>query len=128
MAERISDVGGWVADGNYLDEVASVLWSDADAIVWLDLPRRVGFASAVYRTTRRVIGRQELWNSNRESWRVLTPASLFALWRRWPGYPSRIEALAQSDPSYSIKLVRLTSRREVAEWTSKQPGDLPAPS
>jgi len=124
VTERISDVDGWVADGNYLDEVASVLWSEADVIVWLDLPRRVGFASAVSRTIRRVIGRQELWNGNRESWRVLTSPSLLALWRRCPDYPSHIEALAERDPSYSSKLVRLRSRREVAEWTSEQPGDV----
>jgi len=128
VAERIGDVDGWVADGNYLDEVASVLWSGADVIVWLDLPRWVGFASAVYRSTRRVIGRQELWNGNRENWRVFTPASLFALWRRWPDYPSSIEAVAQSDPSYSSKLVRLTSRHEIADWTSEQPGDVSASS
>ena len=41
-----------------------------------------------------------------------------------PDYPSPIEALARQDPTYSSKLVRLTSRREVADWTSEQPGDV----
>gem|GEM_PF-2370040 len=43
VSARIDHVDGWVADGNYLDEVSSMLWGSADVIVWLDLPRRTGF-------------------------------------------------------------------------------------
>jgi len=43
VSARIDHVDGWEADGNYLDEVSSMLWGSADVIVWLDLPRRTGF-------------------------------------------------------------------------------------
>jgi len=120
VTARIDHVDGWVADGNYLDEVSSMLWSSADVIVWLDLPRRTGFVRAVRRSSRRVMSRQELWNGNRETWRVLTPSSLRALWRRWPDYPRRIETLLRADPSYADKLVRLSSQREIVSWTTEQ--------
>ena len=120
VSARIDHVDGWVADGNYLDEVSSVLWGSADVIVWLDLPRRTGFVRAVRRSFRRVVSRQELWNGNRETWRVLTPSSLRALWRRWPDYPRRIETLLRADPSYKDKLVRLSSQRKIVWWTSEQ--------
>ena len=120
VTARIDHVDGWVADGNYLDEVSSMLWSSADVIVWLDLPRRTGFVRAVCRSFRRVVSRQELWNGNRETWRVLTPSSLGALWRRWPDYPRRIETLLRADPIYADKLVRLSSHREIVSWTSEQ--------
>jgi len=120
VSARIDHVDGWVADGNYLDEVSSVLWGSADVIVWLDLPRRTGFVRAVRRSFRRVMSRQELWNGNRETWRVLTPSSLRALWRRWPDYPRRIETLLRADPAYADKLVRLSSQREIAPWTTEQ--------
>ena len=98
VAERIGVVGGWVADGNYLDEVASVLWSGADVIVWLDLPRRVGFAGAVYRSTRRVSAARTLGMAIVRTG-VCSPRHLVALWRRWPDYPSCIKAVAQSNSS-----------------------------
>lgn len=33
--ERLA-VDEWVVDGNYIDEIADVVWPAADAVVWLD--------------------------------------------------------------------------------------------
>jgi len=57
----------WVIDGNY-SKVRDIVWARADTVVWLDLPRRVVMRRLVWRTLRRVAGRAELWNGNRERW------------------------------------------------------------
>lgn len=57
----------WVIDGNY-SGVQDLIWSHADTVIWLDLPRRSVMWQVVKRTVRRVITREELWNGNREPW------------------------------------------------------------
>jgi adenylate kinase family enzyme len=56
----------WVVDGNY-HPVRDLLWSRADTIVWLDLPRWLAEARVVGRSFIRWVARVELWNGNRES-------------------------------------------------------------
>ncbi len=58
-------VDGWVMDGNY-SAVRPIVWTRADTVVWLDLPRRTVMRQVVWRTVRRAVTRQELWNGNRE--------------------------------------------------------------
>jgi adenylate kinase family enzyme len=60
----------WVIDGNY-STVQDLVWARADTVVWLDLPRRTVMRRLVWRTFRRVGGRAELWNGNREQWRSM---------------------------------------------------------
>lgn len=59
---------GWVMDGNY-SKARDIGWARADTLVWLDYPAQVVFWRVLTRTLRRVVGRQELWNGNRETWR-----------------------------------------------------------
>src|SRR5580692_2452004 len=61
----VADGECWVIDGNY-SRVQDLVWARADTVVWLDLPRRVVMRRIVWRTLRRVGGRVELWNGNRE--------------------------------------------------------------
>jgi hypothetical protein len=56
---------GWVIDGNY-SAVQPIVWARADTVVWLDLPRRTVMRQVTWRTVRRAVTRQELWNGNRE--------------------------------------------------------------
>ena len=92
-------------DGNYLDEIASIVWPAADAVVWLDPPRHRAVRRAVLRTARRWAGRQHLWNGNREHWHNLTPASIRRLVDHWPDYPARIEQMAaRLRPARTIRL------------------------
>ena len=56
----------WVVDGNY-SVSRDIVWSRATAIVWLNYPFRVVLWRALYRTTRRVISREEMWSGNRET-------------------------------------------------------------
>src|SRR5579862_6784327 len=64
---------GWVIDGNY-SAVRPAVWARADTVVWLDLPRRTVMRQVTWRTLRRALTREELWNSNRE------PLSNFLRW------------------------------------------------
>jgi adenylate kinase family enzyme len=86
---------GWVIDGTYRRKLGDRVLEAADVVVWLDLPIRVWLPRLVRRTGRRLIGREEIWNGNRESLRgavwgrdsLLRYAlqSHFARRREWPG-------------------------------------------
>jgi len=72
----------WVVDGNY-SQVRDLLWSRANIIAFVDLPRRVVMARLIKRTFRRMLRHEELWNGNRESLRNLVstdPARNIILW------------------------------------------------
>ena len=115
LSERLA-VDKWVVDGNYIDEIADLVWSAAGAVVWLDPPRHVAIRRAVLRSAGRAVRRTELWNGNRESLAVLSPNSILRLRQRWPGYSERIAyALAQYDVA-DTKAVRLDSDAAVARW------------
>jgi adenylate kinase family enzyme len=61
---------GWVIDGTYWHKLGRLVVDAADVVVWLDLPVRVWLPRLLRRTWRRVRGREELWNGNRESFRT----------------------------------------------------------
>lgn len=57
----------WVIDGNYTSiKALDLIWARADHVLWLDLPRHRTFPRVVWRTLRRALAREELWNGNRE--------------------------------------------------------------
>ncbi len=61
---------GWVVDGNYRP-VQDLVQGTADTIVFLDLSRWLVTTRVAWRSLRRLITREELWNGNRESMRNL---------------------------------------------------------
>jgi adenylate kinase family enzyme len=63
----------WVIDGNY-SAVQPIVWARADTVVWLDLAKGTVMRQVAWRTIRRAVTRQELWNGNRE------PLSNFLSW------------------------------------------------
>jgi adenylate kinase family enzyme len=110
----------WVIDGGY-SAVRDLVWARADTVVWLDLPRRTVMRRITWRTLRRVAGRAELWNGNRERWRnVFTwdkDESIIA-WA-WQTYDSRRErySAALADPANAhLTFVRLRSPRAVRRF------------
>lgn len=58
----------WVIDGNYA-RARDLILARADTVVWLRMPRSVVLRQVLYRTFRRLLLREELWNGNRESLR-----------------------------------------------------------
>jgi adenylate kinase family enzyme len=107
---------GWVADGNYAAKIGTSVLEQADTVVFLDLPYRVALRRVLWRTARRVVSREELWNGNRETLRNALSRHSIVWWvitdhrsyrEKWP---PRLAALAHVD------VVRLRSPREVRAW------------
>jgi adenylate kinase family enzyme len=104
----------WVIDGSYSRKLGTLVLDRTDTVVWLDLPIRVWLPRLIRRTARRMGGREQLWNDNRETLRgvVWGRESLF-VWafrshfRRRRLYPRE---LARYD------VVRLRSQAAVDRW------------
>ncbi|MER5431772.1 hypothetical protein [Streptomyces sp. NPDC002588] len=64
----------WIIDGQY-EDVHPLLGQVADVVIWLDPPRAVALRRTALRALRRLLGREELWNGNREhprsAWNLL---------------------------------------------------------
>jgi adenylate kinase family enzyme len=104
----------WVVDGSYRSKLGDLVLERADAVVWLDLPRRVWFPRLLRRTVSRVVRREELWNGNRETFRnaFLSRDSLLLFALR--NYPRRRLLYPGELAPYTV--VRLRSPREVERW------------
>lgn len=117
---------GWVADGNWTGRLGDLLSPGtpcgADAIVWIDHPRRVVMRRVVGRRIRRAVTREELWHGNRErpsSWLRWDPHENIVRWA-WTDYPVKqdrmLAAIAAGDP-----VIRLRGQREVDAWLASLP-------
>jgi adenylate kinase family enzyme len=119
MRERVAAaiaVDAWVVDGNYA-VVRDLVWARAQAIIWLDLPLRTILWRFAARTSRRLIGREELWNGNRERLRTQLASRDSLLWwilttyrRRRRDYPRLLAARPD------LLAVRLRSGRDADRW------------
>ena len=93
----------------------------ADTVIWLDLPKRTVMRRLSWRTLRRVAGRVELWNGNRERWHnifTLDEQESVLAWA-WKTHGSRREryATALADPANShLRVVRLRSPRAAGRF------------
>lgn len=82
--ERVSNAlqgEGWVVDGNY-SKARDITWGRADTVIWLNYHWSVTFWRLWWRSMRRLVTQETLWESgNRESWRLFffSRQSLF-LW------------------------------------------------
>lgn len=114
----------WVVDGNY-STVRDIVWGAADTVVWLDLPRTRNFVSILWRTARRFVRQEELWNGNRElvdNWtRIHDPEqSILAwAWAKHPVYRRNYADLMASSGYPGLRILRATSRSEVTRWTAR---------
>lgn len=108
----------WVVDGNY-GAVRDLLWSRADTVVWLDLPRWLTTSRALRRSVTRAALRVPLWHGNRERWSTMLRATHPVRWswqthaRHRAEYERRL-----ADPRWAaLRVRRLRSRRDVHEWS-----------
>jgi adenylate kinase family enzyme len=65
-AETATSSQVWVVAGNY-HTVRDLIWSKAQAVIWLDYSLPILFWRLLTRTVRRWITQEELWNGNREA-------------------------------------------------------------
>jgi adenylate kinase family enzyme len=108
----------WVIDGNY-SRSRAITWPRADTVVWLDYPLPLTLWRLWWRTLRRTLRQEELWNGNRErlTTHLFTRDSLF-LWalmtyrRRRREYP----VLLSAPENAHLALVRLRSPRQTEKW------------
>jgi adenylate kinase family enzyme len=114
LVEPIVAGDGWVVDGSYQRKLGDLVLRSADTVVWLDLPLRIWLPRLVRRTARRITGREQLWNDNRETIRTalferdgLFPYAFRSHFRRRRIWPA---ALA------GYNTVRLRSTKEVERW------------
>ena len=113
-AQRALGGDSWVADGNY-GALRDIIWRRADTIVWLDYPLRVVFTRLFWRTVRRSVTKEKLWNGNRERFWVqfFHRDSLF-LWalRTYWGERRQYPALLRQPEYEHLRLVHLRSPRD----------------
>lgn len=121
LVRQQTDTPCWVADGNYGSVVQDIVWTCADTVVWLDLPRRTVLPALLGRTLWRGALSVELYNGNRE--RLLSlfdprPEENIFLWgvTNFQKY-RRHYADAMAEPQWGhIRFLRFTSRQEVDRW------------
>lgn len=112
----------WVIDGNY-GGVQSLVWARADTVIWLDLPRYAVMRQILWRTLRRLIVREELWNGNRERWANLVtwdPAKsvISWSWHKHAAYRVKYAGAAVASANERLRFVRLRSRRDVRRFVA----------
>jgi adenylate kinase family enzyme len=113
---QATEAPAWVVDGNY-SVVQDIVWQRADTVVWFDLPYAAVMARTIWRTVRRVVTRQELWNGNREPWTNLcswNPEKSIIAWSatRHKVYRQRYRAAEHDQRWAGLDFVRLRSQGE----------------
>lgn len=124
--ERVSqalDGERWVTDGNY-STVRDFTWGRADTVLWLDYSLATILTRLIWRTIRRSLTREELWNGNRESLvgGLLARDSIL----RWAlkTYPEKRKRYlaALDDPAWAhLAIIRLRTPQATQNWLSDLP-------
>ncbi len=121
--EKALQSPGWVVAGNY-HVVRDIIWSRAEAVIWLDYSLPLIFSRLWNRTWRRWWYEEELWNGNRESiwkhFKLWSEDSLFhwlfkTYWRRKREYP----VLFSLPEHQHLKVIQFRSPQETDEWLEK---------
>jgi adenylate kinase family enzyme len=116
--EQATRSAGWVVAGNY-SKVRDMIWSRAEAIIWLDFPFHIVFWRLLVRTIRRGWTQEELWNGNRETFwwhlKLWSEESLFhwlfkTYWRRKRETPMLVSQYEH------LKLIHFKHPKETEEW------------
>lgn len=123
MVDEATRGDRWVLDGNY-SRTRPITWPRADTIVWLDYSFPRVFGQLVWRTIKRAITREPLWDGCRESLRLsfLSRESILlwciqTYWRRKRTYP---EILTRTEYAH-LGVVRLRTPRQARRWLEALP-------
>jgi len=121
MRERVEDFTrgpAWVTDGNY-SFCRDIIWSRAQAVIWLDYPLLLILWRLWWRTWRRVLQREYLWGTNYERlWPQLFSRESIFWWaiqtfnRRKKIYTN----LFASNKYAHLKMYHFKSPRETEAW------------
>jgi len=114
----------WVVEGSYSAVRPHVL-ERSDMVIWLDLPKAAVMRQVLWRTLRRLVCNEELWNGNRERWGNLFKLSpeqsiLVWSWQRYAIYRQRYgDEMRSTSPLQ--RYVRLESRQAVEFFLANLP-------
>jgi len=106
----------WVIDGRYHGKLGDLVIARADTVVWLDLPIRVWLPRLAWRSVRRLVLREELWNGNREQFRMLFVRPNLFRWAWDKHFADRTFVPQWVGAHPHARLIRLRSRREVQRF------------
>ncbi|MBD2260462.1 AAA family ATPase [Pseudanabaena sp. FACHB-2040] len=112
----------WVIDGNYR-QARDLVWQRATLILWLDYPRWRVMQQIIWRTCKRVVLAQPLWNDNRENWRQAFFSRDSMIYYAWSTHPQRREEYNWlfSLSEFEGRVVRLRSRQETEAFLNQLP-------
>jgi len=113
---------GWVFDGNYAG-VRDLILERADTAIWLRLPFRVVYPRLVRRTFGRMVRREELWNGNRESFRMtFFSRESILLWgvTNWRPHGRKMRRTLFEQP-HDARVIVLRSARDVERFLASLP-------
>lgn len=122
LVSSFTEEPAWVVDGNY-SQVRDLLWSRANVIAFIDLPRRVVMVRLIKRTLLRMLRHENLWNGNRESLRNLLsrdPVQNIILWS-WLTHAKYHEVVPNEARRHArhAKVMTLRTSREVQAFLKK---------
>lgn len=114
-------IDNWIIDGNYT-KTHSLTWSQADTIIWIDLPFWLTFYQCFTRALKRALSDKELWEGtgNKESLgRILSKDSILLWLIKTYKTNKRKYEVKMSDPRFShITFYRLKSRKAIRKFLS----------
>jgi adenylate kinase family enzyme len=107
----------WVVDGNY-SMVRDLVWPRADTLIWLDYPLPIVLARVTRRTLRRLVLREQIWGTNRESLRAAMSRDSIILWALQTHHKHRrLYPMLLADPQYAhLTAIRLRSPQATQSW------------
>jgi hypothetical protein len=108
----------WVLDSVGYSAVRDLMWSRADTLVWLDLPRWQVMLRVLRRSVWRVLLRTELWNGNREGLGAWKDSGHPVRWA-WSQHTARRALIGARvvDPAWShLEVHHLRSARAARRW------------
>ncbi len=106
----------WITEDQYHSFIGELLWTRADTVVWLDLPRPVVMRRVITRTFGRVVRRTELFNGNRERVRNLASSGHPIRWA-WSNHAARrARTVAWAAAHPNVHVVRLRTADEADAW------------
>src|SRR5215216_3162844 len=113
----LDGLDGWVVDGNYRSRIGALVLEHADTIVWLDLPLRVCLGRIWRRTWRRILSREELWESkNRETIRNFFARDSLFVWAIQSHRRHRRDMPEWIARHPHLDVAHLRSLRDVERW------------
>ncbi|MBT4793291.1 MAG: adenylate kinase [Halobacteriovoraceae bacterium] len=116
------DKESWIVDGNYT-RTQAITWTDADTVIWIDLPFWLTFYQCFTRSFKRALSNEELWpnTGNRESFGRMFSKDSILLWlfKTYDANKKKYKDKISNPLHHHITFHNLKSRKDMEEFLSK---------